>query len=62
MPHIRGGRKELPYLNLPRDARVQTIVLIMLDHVRQGRLSLNRLVELMNINPIERFKIKTKAP
>lgn len=60
-PHTRE-EKELPYPQSPSGMPgVQTIVLIMLDHVRQGRLSLNRLVELMNINPIERFKIKNKG-
>lgn len=40
---------------------VQTLVPIMLNHVNQGRLSLERLVELICKKPAEIFKIKERG-
>jgi dihydroorotase len=60
-PHTRE-EKAGTYPNTPSGmAGVQTIVPLMLDQVNKGRLSLQRLVELMNQNPVRLFQIKNKG-
>lgn len=57
-PHTRE-EKAKPYPQSPSGMPgVQTIVPVMLHHVSQGRLTLERLVELMVVNPTRLFKIK----
>ncbi|MCB1198737.1 MAG: dihydroorotase [Deltaproteobacteria bacterium] len=41
---------------------VQTLLPIMLNHVNQGKLSLERLVELMHTNPIRIHGINNRGP
>lgn len=60
-PHTRE-EKQKPYPDSPSGMTgVQTMVPIMLDHVAQGRLSLERLVELLARNPARGFKIRGKG-
>ena len=40
---------------------VQTLVPIMLNHVNNGKLKLERFVELTSYNPSKLFKIKGKG-
>lgn len=54
--------KAKPYPESPSGMPgVQTIVPIMLHHVNQGKLTLRRVVELMNTKPVEVFGIKGKG-
>lgn len=60
-PHARA-RKELPW---PETAAgltgVQTIVPVMLDHVNAGRLSIQRLVDLMCAGPARVYGVVAKG-
>ncbi len=54
--------KTKPYPDSPSGMPgVQTLLPLMLDHVNQGRLSLEKLVELVSVNPILKFQIKNRA-
>ena len=54
--------KEKEYPNSPSGMPgVQTLVPIMLNHVNNGKLKLERFVELTSYNPSELFKIKEKG-
>ncbi len=60
-PHTRE-EKAKNYPETPSGMTgVQTIVPVMLDHVSQGRLSLERLVELLARNPSRVFGIRGKG-
>jgi len=60
-PHSRE-EKDLEYPNSPSGMPgVQTLVPIMLNHINEGRLSLNRFVELTSSNPARLFGIKNKG-
>lgn len=60
-PHTRE-EKERPYPNSPSGVPgVQTLVPILLNHVHEGRLSLNRFVEMVSENPRRVFGIKNKG-
>lgn len=60
-PHTRE-EKSKAYPETPSGMTgVQTMVPLMLDHVAQGRLSLERLVELLARNPARIFKIRRKG-
>ena len=60
-PHTKE-EKSRPYPLSPSGMPgVQTIVPLMLNHVNQGRLSLEKLVELMCLNPTRLFGIKNKG-
>ena len=60
-PHSKE-EKSRPYPLSPSGMPgVQTTVPIMLNHVHQGKLSLERLVELMCLNPVQLFGIKNKG-
>lgn len=41
---------------------VESLLPLMLNHVSEGRLSLERLVELVSIRPLELFSIKNRNP
>ena len=54
--------KSADYPNSPSGMPgVQTLVPIMLNHVNNGKLTLERFVELTSYNPSELFKIKEKG-
>jgi len=54
--------KNLPYPQSPSGIPgVQTLLPIMLNHVNQGRLTLDRLIELMVTAPVKRFGIQNKG-
>lgn len=60
-PHTLA-EKSLPYPQSPSGLTgVQTFVPLMLNHVNQGRLSLNRFVELASLNPARIFGAHTKG-
>ena len=60
-PHTKE-EKARPYPLSPSGMPgVQTIVPLMLNHVHHGRLSLEKLVELMCVNPVRLFGIKNKG-
>ena len=60
-PHTRE-EKDRPYPQSPSGTPgVQTLVPIMLDHVHEGRLSLERLTEMITENPRRIFDIKNKG-
>jgi dihydroorotase len=60
-PHTRE-EKEKAYPNSPSGLpSVQTLLPIMLNHVNEGRLSLNRFLELVTLNPVRIFGIKNKG-
>ncbi|MCM2280272.1 MAG: dihydroorotase [Bdellovibrionaceae bacterium] len=60
-PHTRE-EKQKPYPESPSGMTgVQTMVPVMLDHVAQGRLSLERMVELLARNPARAFRIQRKG-
>lgn len=53
--------KQQPYPKSPSGMPgVQTTVLLMLNHIKQGRLSLQDLTRLMYFNPIKLFNIQNK--
>lgn len=54
--------KAKPYPESPSGMPgVQTVLPIMLDHVNQGRLSFEKLIELVCINPVQKFQIKNRG-
>lgn len=60
-PHTLD-EKAKPYPQSPSGIPgVQTMVPIMLNHVNNGKISLNRVVELLSQNPSELFGIKNKG-
>ena len=60
-PHTRE-EKDRPYPSSPSGVPgVQTLVPIMLNHVYEGRLSLQRFVELVTENPCRVFNVKNKG-
>lgn len=60
-PHTRE-EKGKPYPQSPSGMTgVQTLVPIMLDHVKQGRLSLERLVDLTSAGPARIYNIAGKG-
>ena len=60
-PHTRE-EKDRPYPQSPSGVPgVQTLVPIMLNHVHDGRLSLQRFVEMVTENPCRVFGIKNKG-
>jgi dihydroorotase len=60
-PHTRE-EKDRPYPASPSGVPgVQTLVPIMLNHVHEGRLSLNRFVEMVTINPVRIFGVQNKG-
>jgi dihydroorotase len=60
-PHTRN-EKDKAYPRSPSGLTgVQTLVPLMLNHVAQGRLSLERLVELVCTNPAKIFKAQGKG-
>ncbi len=60
-PHLREN-KDMEYPNSPSGMPgVQTILPVMIDHVNNGKLSLNQLINLMCENPCRIFGIKNKG-
>ncbi len=60
-PHTKE-EKEKQYPNSPSGMTgVQTTLPLMLNHVKEGRLTLARLVDLLSYNPSQLFKIKNKG-
>ncbi len=60
-PHSRE-EKDVDYPNSPSGMPgVQTLVPVMLNHVNNGKLTLQRFVELTSFNPTNLFKIKGKG-
>jgi len=60
-PHSRE-EKDQEYPNSPSGMPgVQTLVPIMLNHINEGKLTLNRFVELTSSNPARLFGIKNKG-
>ncbi len=60
-PHTRE-EKDKPYPQSPSGMTgVQTLVPIMLDHVKQGRLTLERLVDLTSAGPARIYNIAGKG-
>lgn len=54
--------KQNEYPNSPSGMPgVQTLLPIMLNHVHEGRLSLDRLIELVSENPVKIFQIQNKG-
>ena len=60
-PHLKEN-KDKEYPNSPSGMPgVQTIFPVMIDHVNNGKLSLNQLINLMCENPCKIFGIKNKG-
>ena len=60
-PHLKTN-KEKEYPNSPSGMPgVQTLMPVMLNHVNDGKLSLNQLMSLVCENPIKIFGIKNKG-
>ncbi len=60
-PHLKVN-KEKEYPNSPSGMPgVQTLMPVMLNHVNDGKLSLNQLVNLVCENPVKIFGIKNKG-
>ncbi len=60
-PHLKAN-KDKEYPNSPSGMPgVQTILPVMIDHVNNGKLSLNQLINLMCENPCRIFGIKNKG-
>ena len=60
-PHLKIN-KEKDYPNSPSGMPgVQTLMPVMLNHVNDGKLSLNQLVKLVCENPVKIFGIKNKG-
>jgi len=60
-PHLKEN-KEKSYPNSPSGMPgVQTLMSVMLNHVNDGKLSLNQLVNLVCENPVKIFGIKNKG-
>ncbi|PIT98861.1 MAG: dihydroorotase [Bdellovibrionales bacterium CG10_big_fil_rev_8_21_14_0_10_45_34] len=61
-PHTLEEKRRA-YPNSPSGMTgVQTLLFVMLNHVNKGRLSLQRLVDMVSLNPAKRFCIKGKGP
>lgn len=59
-PHTKE-EKSLPYPQSPSGMPgVQTLLPLMLNHVSHGRISLEKVIELLNLNPAKIFKIKNR--
>jgi Dihydroorotase and related cyclic amidohydrolases len=60
-PHLKAN-KEKEYPNSPSGMPgVQTLMPVMLNHVNDGKLSLNQLINLVCENPVKIFGIKNKG-
>ena len=60
-PHLKVN-KEKEYPNSPSGMPgVQTLMPVMLNHVNDGKLSLNQLINLVCENPVKIFGIKNKG-
>lgn len=60
-PHPREAKAK-PWPQCPAGLTgVQTILPVMLDHVNAGKLSLNRLVDLMSAGPARIYGLQTKG-
>mgnify|MGYP001493976647 FL=1 len=60
-PHLKVN-KDKRYPNSPSGMPgVQTLMPVMLNHINDGRLSLNRLMSLVCENPVQIFGIKNKG-
>ena len=60
-PHLKKN-KEKEYPNSPSGMPgVQTLMTVMLNHVNDGKLSLNQLINLVCENPVKIFGIKKKG-
>ena len=60
-PHLKAN-KEKEYPNSPSGMPgVQTLMPVMLNHVNDGKLSLNQLMSLVCENPVKIFGIKNKG-
>lgn len=60
-PHTLEEKRK-PYPSSPSGMPgVQTLLPIMLDHVHHGRLSLEHLVQLLSVNPVNLFNIKNQG-
>ena len=60
-PHLKANKdKEYPYSPSGMPG-VQTIFPVMIDHVNNGKLTLNQLINLMCENPCRIFGIKNKG-
>ena len=60
-PHLKVN-KDKKYPNSPSGMPgVQTLMPVMLNHINDGRLSLNRLMSLVCENPVQIFGIKNKG-
>ena len=60
-PHLKANKNK-EYPNTPSGMPgVQTIFPVMIDHVNNGRLNLNQLINLMCENPCKIFGIKNKG-
>ena len=60
-PHLKKN-KEKEYPNSPSGMPgVQTLMTVMLNHVNDGKLSLNQLINLVCENPVKIFGIKNKG-
>ena len=60
-PHLKTN-KDKEYPNSPSGMPgVQTLMPVMLNHVNDGKLSLNQLINLVCENPVKIFGIKNKG-
>lgn len=60
-PHT-NEEKQKPYPDSPSGMPgVQTLLPLMLDHVAQGKISIERLTELVAVNPCKIFGIKNRG-
>ena len=60
-PHLKKN-KEKEYPNSPSGMPgVQTLMTVMLNHINDGKLSLNQLINLVCENPVKIFGIKNKG-
>ena len=60
-PHTKKEKKN-PYPDTPSGMPgVQTLLPIMLNHVNNGKLSLNKLCKLISTNPAKLYKAKNKG-
>ncbi len=60
-PHLKVN-KDKEYPNSPSGMPgVQTLMPVMLNHINNGKLSLNRLIDLVCENPVKIFGIKNKG-
>ena len=60
-PHLKIN-KEKPYPNSPSGMPgVQTILPVMLNHMNNGKINLNQIVNFLCKNPVKIFEIKNKG-